>query len=229
MKDFKPGKTQLCITSTSVAIDGPQESNVVSKSRTLKVMRAALSGLPILTPRWMKSCIEAKKIVAPVGVMCIRSLPTRGTDEEGGLTQFGVSKYAAAIDRTSSKVLSYCSVLLCGTWRSTGSSTLKDLKILLQDSGATVVNSASTAAKMLADRSDANAGHFIFLCDDSHLDADCGIPESLLKSAKTAPNRKVLTVHFHWLFDSVSCAKLMTAAAYEPLSSRAKELWSLCC
>lgn len=235
-KDFKPGKTHLCITPASSAV-GSQESNIVSKSRTLKVMRSALLGLPILTPRWMESCISDERIVAPHGDMCVRSLPRKGTIKDDDLARFGVAKYAAAMDDNISKVLNKCAVLLCGEWKSTGQSTMRDLKVLLQDAGATMVNSESVALKLLEDIShdDASSDYIVFLCDDSHLDLDCGVSESLFNAGKLAiahnqsSRRKVLAVHFHWLFDCISCAKVMPGAPYTPLAPRTKDLWSLCC
>ena len=82
MKDYKPGKTQLCITATSSSTS--QHSGMVSKSRTLKVMRSALAGLPVLTPLWMEACLKDETIVPPTKDMCIRTLPTKQTSKEDG-------------------------------------------------------------------------------------------------------------------------------------------------
>lgn len=228
MKDFKRDKTQICITSASA----DSNRNITSKSRTLKVMRSTLLGLPILTPRWIESCLKEKQIVAPSGHMCVRTLPRKTTSEDSTFASFGVSKFAAAIDKDC-KLLHNCSVFLCGKWKSSGQSTMKDLRILLDDAGATVINSAAAASKVLADMSNEiiSTKRFIFLCDDSHLDADCGLNESLFKAVKLTISEacgRVLIVHFNWLFDCISCAKFMPSAAYEPLSTRTKELWRMC-
>lgn len=226
MKDFKPGKTQLCITSASAGASS--EQNVVSKSRTLKVMRSALLGLPILTPRWVEACIEQTKVVAPTGEMCVRSLPRKTAADDNDLASFGVAKYAAAAGQTESKILSNCLIFMCGKWKSSGQSILKDLKILLEDAGATLINSVTSASKLLTDES---KGRVILLCDDSHVDADCGVSNSLHQAVKYAivRERRVLIVHYHWLFDCVSCATFMNGTAYEPLAPRTKELWKLFC
>ena len=164
--------------------------------------------------------------------MCVRTLPRKTTSEDDTLTSFGVSKFAAAVDKNC-KLLHNCSVFLCGKWRSSGQSTMKDLKILLDDAGATVINSASTATKVLADMSQESFSteRFVFLCDDSHLDADCGLHDRFYKVAKDTVSKadgRIIIVHFNWLFDSISCAKFMPSSAYEPLATRTKELWRMC-
>lgn len=246
MKDFHPDKTQLCITAACATASTPKAGesliNVVSKSRTLKVMRSALAGIPILTPQWMESCLKDDRMVAPSGTMCIRTLPRKrqgasaiAVDATEG---FGVAKYAAAFQKAtrsdSSSLLSGISVLLCGN--SAGSTMTKDLRVLLQQAGATVVGSASMANRLMADAmsEDDSAvrtkSTFVFLCDDSSMNKGCGISDALFRQAKAliaVEQDSVMCVHFNWLFDSISCATPMTAEAYEPLSPRSKELWNL--
>lgn len=261
MKDFQPDRTQICITSaasppSSSASNSSLPMDVVSKSRTLKVMRSALAGLPIVTPNWMDACLEESCVVAPTGAMAVRTMPRKrqnavGRDREADdagndhpTEQFGVAKYAAAFqqrsiipsaDNMSSKhLLSGVAVMMCGTWKMTGASMKRDLKVLLQEAGATIINSASMAIKSMSHISQGKSeGRFIFLCDDSPIDKDCGISDALHREAKLAINSKygsreiVLAVHFNWLFDCVSCATLMPPAAYEPWAPKSKELWSL--
>ena len=230
MKDFKPDKTQLCITSATTDSSHKHNEvnrclNIVSKSRTLKIMRSALYGIPILSPRWMSECIKQKRIVPPSGPMCIRTLPRKTATENDTDASFGVAKCVAAVCRNQ-KILRNCSVFLCGQWKSTGGqNTIKDLKVLLEDAGATIMKSVAVASKLLANNE--SSDNLIFLCDDSHLDEDCGVPENLFQAGKEC---KLLTVvHFHWLFDCVSCAKLVPGEAYEPLAPRTKELWRMNC
>jgi len=239
-KDFNPDKTQICITTISQSSEsstGP--TDVVSQSRTLKVMRSALAGIPILTPRWMETCLKEGRLVAPSGVMCVRSLPMKKTSKAGGEVDrngpdehFGVAKYAAAFHKTGlltspNRLLGGVSVMLCGS--SAGSSMMKDLKVLLQHTGSTIVGSVSTASRLLTDMSKGGSGlgPLVFLCDDSTTNKICGIPDALFRqAAKLARGsdesdegtQSVLCVHFNWLFDSISCASLMKADAYEPLA-----------
>ena len=199
-------------------------------------MRSALAGIPILTPRWMETCLKEGRLVAPSGVMCVRSLPMKKTSKAGGEIvdpdeHFGVAKYAAAFHKTgltsSNHLLSGVSVMLCGS--SAGSSMTKDLKVLLQHTGSTIVGSVSTASRLLTDMSKGGPGlePLVFLCDDSTTNKICGFPDALFRqAAKLARGsnesdegtKSVLCVHFNWLFDSISCASLMKADAYEPLA-----------
>lgn len=212
--------------------------DVVSQSRTLKVMRSALAGIPILTPRWMEACLKEGRLVAPSGLMCIRSLPVKKTSTAGGELgqnspdeRFGVAKYAASIHKmgltSSNHLLSGVSVMLCGN--SAGSATTKDLKVLLYHTGATIIGSVSVASRLLTDMSKGGSGlgPFVFLCDDSPTNKTCGISGALFRQAQTLAResmeseegkRSVFCVHFSWLFDSISCANPMKADAYEPLA-----------
>ena len=253
MKDFNPNKTQLCITAAtfSPASSRNEPTNVVSKSRTLKVMRSALAGIPLLTPSWVDACLKEGHIVAPSGTMCIRSLPRkhgtavaarRKVDRGIPTENFGVARYAANVDKTpltsSDHLLSGFSVMLCGS--SAGSGMVKDLKVLLQQAGAAIVGSASAACRQLADmeKVEPDCGlerSFVFLCDDSPTDKTCGITDTLFKQVKrlivdssnTGGTEKVRCVHFNWLFDSISCASPMKASSYEPVAPRTRALWNL--
>ncbi|KAL9181741.1 hypothetical protein ACHAXT_012084 [Thalassiosira profunda] len=192
MKDFNPTKTQLCITASAASPKSDNEPlDVVSQSRTLKVMRSSLAGIPVLTPQWMESCVREGRLVAPSGAMCIRTLPRKqapsasaqGDDEP--TEHFGVAKYAAAYQKeslSSSNLLTGVSVMLCGS--SAGSGMVKDLKVLLQQSGASIISSASMASRHLKDMSKGEAGRVVFLCDDSVTDKGCGISDALFKQAK---------------------------------------------
>lgn len=235
MKDFSPDKTQICITATSSGEIASGPTDVVSKSRTLKVMRSALMGIPILTPLWMEACLKAGRIVAPTGQMCVRSLPMKETiakkgdvDNEmngGPKSYFGVAKYAAAFHKSelTSHLLNGMSVMLCGF--SAGSSTSKDLKALLQHTDATIINSIPNASRILTNMS-TEKSPLVFLCDDSPANKTCGISDGLFRKAvNTATelnnsavdgNPLVMCVHYSWLFDSVSCASPLTPVAYEP-------------
>ena len=263
MNEFQPGKTQLCITSAASSIPASANksscdssslnTNVISKSRTLKVMRTALAGLPILTPEWIEACLKEGHIIPPSGAMCIRTLPMKGSKTRTGASDidknstesFGVAKYAAifqeaflsshhGVDMSLNRLLSGVSVLLCGDWKMTGAGMKKDLKLLLHEMGATIMSSVSVASQTLSEisRGDSAFRAIVFLCDDSHSNKDCGISDTLFKEAKLAilsKNGDVLAVHFNWLFDCISCATMIPATSYEPLAPRAKELWNLSC
>ena len=231
MKSFKANKTHLCITSASVDKKS-KPSNVVSNARTMKVMRSALAGLPILSPLWVNACLSKGEIVAPTGDMSIRTLPRKQTDNDDECEdRFGVTKYAAAFQRgmQTNTLLSRVEVLLCGTYKG---SMANDIKGLLQDAGATIITSFSAASRILSAMSSSEDDKtLVFLCDDSLLDRSCGISDSLYKQAKKVYDKsedaKIMAVHFSWLFDCISCATVMPATSYEPIAPRAKALWRL--
>ena len=242
MKDFNPNKTQICITSASSPSKQPSGTiDVVSSSRTLKVMRSTLNGIPVLTPAWMEACMKEGHLVSPTGTMCIRSLPRKQVttnNAERGLEnsneQFGVAKYAAAFNEMelspNHRVLSGISVLLCG--RPNESGMMKDLTVLLKQAGASVLGSVSMASRQLTEISEGTLGlPIVFLCDDSPLDESCGISDALFKQAeqllKGSSSASVHCVAYSWLFDSISCAAPMKTSAYEPAAPRARALWKL--
>ncbi|EJK66816.1 hypothetical protein THAOC_12222, partial [Thalassiosira oceanica] len=247
-KDFQRGKTRLCVTapSTTAAVggkgpDGP--ADCVPRSRTLKVMRSALAGVPVLTPEWVGACLLAGDLVAPTGSMCVRTLPRKQSAAaagDGEDERFGVARYAAALRRRgsggdlpadSAPILGGVRVVLCGK----STNLLKDLRALLQQTGASVVGSASSAARALSDLVEGRGrgttpGSVVFVCDDATNDRDCGISESLARQARDAIDAggAVRVVRFDWLFDSVSCVSSLPADSYEPSAPRARDLWKAC-
>ena len=243
MKDFNPNKTQICLTSASSSSNKSCDPiDMVSSSRTLKVMRSALVGIPILTPAWIEACLKEGHLVAPTGTMCIRSLPRRQSKAkteksylESPNEHFGVAKYAAAFHEvelsSANHVLSGISVLLCG--RSAESGMMKDLTILLKQAGASVLSSLSSASRLLTEMSEGKTGlgPIVFLCDDSPMDESSGISDALFKQVeKLLVGKSSVSVHcvaFNWLFDSIGCAAPMKTSAYEPAAPRARALWKL--
>jgi hypothetical protein len=178
----------------------------------------------------MEACLMEGNLIAPSGVMCVRSLPKKKgghLDYNSPVESFGVAKYAAAFHK---KELTFCnhllsgvSVMLCGG--SAGSTMTKDLKMLLLHTGATIISSVSTASRLLTDMSKGEPvpGPFVFLCDDYPTNKTCGISDALLRQAAKLKSveskdgkRSVLCVHFNWLFDSISCAIPLKADEYEP-------------
>jgi len=241
-KDFNANKTQICFTpggssSTATKRSG-DPTNVISKARTLKVMRSALAGLPILTPQWIEACLKEGNLVAPTGAHCIRTLPRKQTtdsDEE----DFGVARYAAAYQKTtissSNHFLSGVSVMLCGT--TDDGRTIKDSKVLLEQAGASIISSVSMANRHLTDMAngESESDRFVFLCDDSTTNKKCGISDALFKQAKKViedseddEEAAIQCVSRNWLFDSISCVMpLESSAVYEPSAPTTKALFDL--
>jgi len=246
LKDFKPNATDLCITSKSSTANVP-ENYVLAKVRTLKVMRSALAGIPIVTPDWLRACLEEKELVIPSANNCIRTLPPKAGTEHllpldsvthtGPTAWLGVAAYAALLQRQSEGggdeyehlPLLDTSVFLCGQFhKGPGVPPKADLHTLLRESGANIIPSAGAAAKTLKDD---EGSTLVLLCDDAKSDKQSGITEALSKKITTAlakqTNRRIFIVTFNWLFDSVSCGKILDAVNYQPNSPRGKALWQL--
>lgn len=249
-KEFKPHVTDLCITVRSESDDAP-ENYVVSKVRTLKAMRSALAGIPIVTPDWLRSCLDEKVFVVPADNNCIRTLPPKldtshllpkpfdESTHSGPAAWLGVAKYAALLQRQSEgggeqyehRPLVNTSVLLCGQFKKgTGVPPKADLLTLLGDAGANIVSSAAAMNKELKKTDEGST--LVVLCDDAKSDKQSGITAPLSKAMTTAlededSNRRIMVVTYMWLFDSVSCGELLDADNYKPNSPKAKALWEL--
>ena len=249
-KEFKPHGTDLCITVRSDTNDAP-DNYVQSKVRTLKVMRSALAGIPIVTPDWLRSCLDQKAFVVPADNNCIRTLPPKcdishllpkpfdESTHSGPTAWLGVAKYAALLQRQSEgggeqyehRPLMNVSVLLCGQFKKgTGVPPKADLVTLLGDSGANIVSSVAAMNKELKKTNEDST--LVVLCDDAKSDKQSGITAPLSKAMTAAledddSNRRIMVVTYMWLFDSVSCGELLGADNYKPNSPKAKSLWEL--
>lgn len=242
LNDFQPKKTSLCITSTS------EKNGVISKQRTLKAMRAALAGLPIITPKWASHCIEHERIMSPENSMYIQTLPTKerhfmkiqSTDNSvrdctahGGVLAFGaLHEHAASKKEASYSLLEGLSVNLCGGWKKTSSKT-KDILLLLKEGGATVLSSPNDVMKTLSKGTENDRSTLVLLCD-SPINSICStFPKNLKESIEGAitekqTNRTILIVNASWIFDCISCARILGAKHYKPEGSLIKSLWEKC-
>ena len=106
--------------------------------RTLKTMRAALAGLPILAPSFIKSCLKEGSFVEPEDSNYIQTLSVKMTDTSPS-DEFGVLKFGALYQKYGSSspplLFQSCSIYLCGQWKKTSSKT-KDIQTLLNEGGA---------------------------------------------------------------------------------------------
>lgn len=227
-ESFHPKKTTLCILPAT---------NSIGESRTVKAMRCTLAGIPIVSPEWIVAC--QGKVVVPASTMFIRSLPIKSTFPQAqSMTQFGVAAIAAS--RVRNKVLSQCTVHLCGEFSRPPKS---DVEMLLREAGATTsqqVSSINAKLKQVGKASDTAKDSptttLVFLFDDNESDEKCGISGALERELKAALERtsasdasppQVCVVGFQWLFDSVVAGTAMPATFYEPRCSAGKGLWSL--
>ena len=122
-------KIKMCIAH--VAQNGDNRGNLSAKSRTLKSMRAALAGVPIVSPEYIYACQEADTILVPQPSMTIRSLPSKSSRlESSGASSYGVAALAANIhDSIDNLLLSQKAVLICGA---IAPAKRKDIQLLLK-------------------------------------------------------------------------------------------------
>lgn len=229
---FHAAKTTLVV----VAVDVQSEpENLASKTRTLKVMRAMLAGVPIVTPAWITSCLSRGKVVLPSPDMYIRTAPVKTNDPLID-ANLGASLLAARLHQAkgqqNAQLLSNVRVLLCGQYNSAeGSPRKADIQALLRESGATVLTSAGGAMNKLKKVGDDDASKIVLLCDECKHNDRCGISTGLAKEVKAALERDgngVVVVNSTWMFDSISCGKMAPPQPFKPHSARARELWKLC-
>jgi hypothetical protein len=214
--------------------NGDNNNNLTPRLRTLKAMRAAINGVPIVSSEWIKACGQQNEVVVPTSSMFIRSLPTKTDElEKNGSALYGVASLAADYHRApnAKKIapLANCCVHLCGPFSSKKRS---DIQLLSKEAGAKMLSSPSDAISKLktlaADSS--NDTIMVLLCDDPSSNA---IPAAMEQEAKMVlqgdNNNKdsLLVVNSSWLFDTITCGSRVPPNAFEPSSPRAKELWQL--
>mmetsp|Transcript_6972 Transcript_6972/g.7973 ORF Transcript_6972/g.7973 Transcript_6972/m.7973 type:complete len:1665 (-) Transcript_6972:5-4999(-) len=228
-------KTTLCIVPTE---PDSGSDNVRACVRTLKVMKSALAGIPIVTTDWLRLCEKEKKIKQPE--IFVRSLPTKntviGNSED---TAFGVAKLAASWNSQQSKtpVLPFQNtfVYLCGSY---SSDKRKNLQDLLKEGGAKILTTGKSVSSKVKDMVALNemsfspsSGRIIVLCGDSGVTGT--LSKSVERDLKVAlegeehwPSPKTVTVvDSQWVIESVTCAKPLPATSFEP--SINKDLWQL--
>jgi len=224
------------------------ESNEsVAKLRTMKAMRAALAGIPIVNTTWCDACIASKEIVLKSDHL-VTSLPTKiplfmknVTDLKSfydkprdlSTAAFGVPSLATC-RRSVHEVLLFqnvCFFLAGSTWKRETTRS-KDVQLLVKEGGGSVITSAAQATKIVKDELKDSETRVVILCDESDKDSMCGITKVLAKAVRDVYNRPidqipVLTVNSIWLFDSISCSKIISAEEYSPKNPIGISLWHL--
>lgn len=216
-------KTTVCVIPAEF-----REGNLLASSRTIKAMRSALLGIPIVTPEWLQRCVLEGMAVEPTSF--IRSLPTKASEfEDSGQTRFGVAMLSAAwSSRPNGPALPFRDtfVFLCGAYTP---DLRKYIIELLKEGGAKILPGPSDVSTML--KSYANSGRTssktVILCSDGGL----SMPKSLETELKaTLENREwkksVSIVDSTWVFESITCAKALPPISFEPAGK--KDLWELC-
>ncbi|GMH63772.1 hypothetical protein TL16_g03796 [Triparma laevis f. inornata] len=146
-----------------------------AEKRTLKTMQCIARGIPIVTVDYIRSCVAAKKIVAPTKLNAINTIPTKSSTPSSDL---GVFKAAATMETTTDPVnaspFSKVAVYLVGDFLTGQGGPKKDDCIaLLNDLHFKVIDADWKAAKLISQkRQKANPrltksiNHLVLLCDN---------------------------------------------------------------
>ena len=201
-RDLKPNQTVLCVTSSQ-----KYDAVLSSKLRTLKVMKAALSGIPIVSSSWISTCLSKQKIILDDESFFISTLPSKTQPYD-----YGVWSLAA----TQDKLLPGVHVYLCGAWRAKAK---KDIQSLLQLSGATLLTNTSAAVN-----ASSQSKSIVLLCQEScTTDKQSGITQSLARAVRQK-GENVRIVSSLWLFDCITCAQQLSPKNYPPMIPKAATL-----
>jgi hypothetical protein len=212
MSDTFGANTDLCITPLSI---DASKRHATTRKRTAKAMRAALAGIPIVSPAWVQSVFKSNKVNPALELA--RSLPAK-TDAvaKSRLADFGVARLAAALTLGTALPLQDYSIFLCGNF----ADSRKDLHLLAKEAGATILGSLSDAVQTLG------KSRVVLLCSD--IPSDTTLPAALAKQTKLALENdpsSVLVVDVQWISESITCARALPADSFCPVSEVAKELW----
>lgn len=194
-------------------------STVRPKVRTVKAMRSALAGVPMVSPEWIKVLASKEEVIYPPTSMIVRTLPTKTsqTNNDGGVAQL-----AAAPDKGKALLQDFA-IYLCGSFPN---NQRIDMQALASTAGAKVLKESSQVLHRLRQHKP-----LVVLCFNGNI-----IPTLLekdLTSSLTENQDACLVVNPNWLFDSIACAKAMPPNNFPPpdfpKSRKAYELWRLCC
>ena len=211
-------QTVLCLTIPST--DNPSKSHF----RTLKVMRAALFGIPILNPDWIAACLEQDRIVLPDPKYLITSLSTKVESSAfDHKLHTSVLRYAA---NHPSKIIfkkpeTYA--FLCGTFEKGKSPKKKDIVQLLKDCEISILSSPNSLINILS----SNFSQIIILCDESEHSLTSTSLNRSLKNYFNQGKKRVFIVSSFWLFDCISYGEELwdDVRSYEPACTNAKQFW----
>jgi hypothetical protein len=192
----------------------------------MKVMKASLIGIPIVSLAWVDACLDARQIVAPTAEMYARTLSAKSTVSSSPLIanqcNFGVALLAAALDDASAKshgLLNRFAVFLAGFSSQNESAFVS----LLRCTGAVdvIVNKQTAVSKLKAMSKDET---MIVLCGES---SNVKLSDTMEREIRSLAS-KVLVVGSQWLIDSVSCGFPVNPEFYPPQGGGlVKELWKI--
>lgn len=218
--------------------------------RTVKTMRAALAGIPIVSSKWISQCIDDDELKLPEENMFLYTLPCKesrymmtttiksdsiiGCSATWGIFALGAQHELVTNHKQDQQVngllLEGASIYLCGDGWKKSPAKAKDVMLLLKESGANVLNSANATIKTLKN----GGSSLVLLCDGVLNSTSSVFPPDLKKYFLSALNRKgderstIFVVNSNWLFDCISCAQVLSAEDFRPDGKLAESLWQSC-
>lgn len=199
-RDFA-SNTNLCIADVHPEAE---QDLMLSKLRTLTVLRSHLNAVPIVTPTWVVDSVSQRKLAdlqyksyciktMPVKVDSLLASPTSNENDEGALkatndetSRFSVVRAAAVVAQTKAnpnkhRPFSGVAVYLCGSWNSAEKYFPKkeDVLHVLNDLGATFVSDEATVGKLIKQQGKEKSERLFILCDDSKSDETSGLTGAL--------------------------------------------------
>lgn len=204
-------RTRLCIVPVVES-----EDNIRPKTRTVKAVRAAIAGIPMVSPDWILQMYTEKKFVVPKTF--VRSLPAKAVPGKKG----GVAQYAAGVKSKHNLLLKGTSVYLCGNFPDV---QRKDMQVVAKEAGATVLKTHQQVVDQLR-----QSQRVVVLCQNSSI-APASL-EKQLRTLLTANPQAALVVGSGWLFDSIARVEELPPQAFPPPEGKQRkaiDLWKLCC
>lgn len=205
-------KSTICILPVE-----EKDGDVRPKVRTVKAMRSALAGIPMVSPDWIHQVASQEQVAMPS--IFVRSLPTRSVP----ITTGGVTRLAA---NAKGQLFKDKFVFLCGSFPD-GQRT--DMQVLAKEAGSKILKTLAQVGDHL--KRFQSSSNLIVLCHNSII-APASLEKQLRRSLEANP-QSVLVVGSSWLFDSIACGEALPPQSFAPSPSskqrKGTELWRLCC
>jgi hypothetical protein len=208
-------KSTICILPVDV---DKKSGNVSPRLRTVKAMRAALAGIPMVSFEWIEQMAASKDKEVKLPPLVVRSLTVKSY--QGSENINSVARLAVAKNR---KFLSGVNIFLCGNFPT---KQRTDMQILSKEAGAKLLKTPSEVAELLKK----GKQPLVVICQNSNISP--APLEKRLRASLEESALQILIVQKDWLFDSISCTKALAPDNFAPPTTRHRlgdDLWKLCC
>lgn len=223
-ENFHANKITLCVMP---AVPSEEDSaNLVGHCRTLKAMRSALAGIPIVSTSWISACRSQKQAVMPFADMFVRTLPVKkgANSRSKAYADYGVAKIAAQASQRANHTLRSCIIHLLGSFTRPSKA---DVQLLLRESGAIVSLQTSTILATLRNAQNTDEQQVVLMCDDNYTHVTGALQRQVKATLESQTVESLIVVNPQWLFDSIISGGPANADEYAPTGKQPRELWEL--